>query len=255
MTDILLRVEVLTPPFLVALYVVAGLFTVGLALRRFPGWTRRAAGSAALGAAAGAVTLWLVEGPFNLIGTPLLGSARWSVVVLGMLWGLAAANLWRSAPGRKAFAAAAAALLLGCTGLAVNAQYGLNPTLGDVIGRSAHPGLALPPRTTTGGPHHTGGASTRLADTWTAPTGLPLHGAVGSALIPGTVSGFTARPAGIYLPPATLTTTPPPLPFLLLMMGQPGNPDPRYIATVLDTYAQRHAGLAPIVVVADQLDE
>ena len=38
-----------------------------------------------------------------------------------------------------------------------------------------------------------------------------------------------------------------------MMMGQPGNPDPSFSAQVLDAYAARHQGLAPIVVVADQL--
>ncbi|MDQ0028629.1 hypothetical protein [Arthrobacter bambusae] len=35
--------------------------------------------------------------------------------------------------------------------------------------------------------------------------------------------------------------------------GQPGNPDPQFVAAVLDKYATRHHGLAPIVIVADQL--
>jgi len=84
---------------------------------------------------------------------------------------------------------------------------------------------------------------------------MPTRGTIGTEVIPATVSGFTARPAGVYLPPAALTAHPPKLPLVVLLMGQPGNPDPQYIAAVLDRYAAAHQGLAPIVVVADQLGD
>ena len=92
-----------------------------------------------------------------------------------------------------------------------------------------------------------------LAATWTPPHDLPAAGRVGTVVIPGTVSGFSARPAGIYLPPAALVADPPPLPVVVFMFGQPGTPDSFLARESLDALARQHHGLAPIVVVADQL--
>lgn len=72
-------------------------------------------------------------------------------------------------------------------------------------------------------------------------------------MIPGTLSGFTARPAGIYLPPAALVDSPPALPLVVMMMGQPEDPDPRFAAESLNEFAAQNRGLAPIIIVADQL--
>ncbi|ERK70976.1 hypothetical protein N136_02673, partial [Leifsonia aquatica ATCC 14665] len=63
------------------------------------------------------------------------------------------------------------------------------------------------------------------------------------------------REAGLYLPPAARVAHPPTLPLVVMMMGQPGNPDPEPIAGVLDRFAASHHGLAPIVIVADQLGD
>ncbi|WP_407812297.1 alpha/beta hydrolase-fold protein, partial [Staphylococcus aureus] len=73
--------------------------------------------------------------------------------------------------------------------------------------------------------------------------------------IAGTVSGFSARDAEIYLPPAYFTNPRPELPVLVLLAGQPGAPEDwlqggRLVQT-MDTYAAAHSGLAPVVVVAD----
>lgn len=114
----------------------------------------------------------------NSIGTPLLWSARWSVVVLFLCWGLAAANLSRSTVRRKVYAAGSAVVLLGCAGPSRQRPVRTEPPLGAVLGVSAQPGASLPPlvlRTakTTGPP------SSRLADTWTAPPGMPRQGPSG----------------------------------------------------------------------------
>jgi enterochelin esterase-like enzyme len=75
----------------------------------------------------------------------------------------------------------------------------------------------------------------------------------GKNAIPNTLSHFPARDASVYYPPAALVKNPPRLPFVLMMMGQPGDPDPQFIAQVLNKSAAAHNGLAPIVIVADQL--
>ena len=40
-----------------------------------------------------------------------------------------------------------------------------------------------------------------------------------------------------------------------MLMGQPGSPDPFFQKPILDAFATRHNGLAPIVLVADQLGD
>jgi enterochelin esterase-like enzyme len=98
-------------------------------------------------------------------------------------------------------------------------------------------------------------AASRVAATWQPPADLPAAGTIGSVRIPPTMSGFSARDAEVYLPPAALVADAPALPFVLMMMGQPGDPDAAPIASVLDAFAAAHHGLAPIVLVADQLGD
>lgn len=96
-----------------------------------------------------------------------------------------------------------------------------------------------------------------LIDTWQPPAGLPAVGQVTVVPIPGTVSGFSAGDAWIYLPPAYATVPRARLPVLILMAGQPGVPrnwfDGGDVAATMDAYAAAHAGLAPVVVVPDWL--
>ncbi|HEX7303878.1 alpha/beta hydrolase [Lentzea sp.] len=93
-----------------------------------------------------------------------------------------------------------------------------------------------------------------LSEVWKRPENLPDKGTVSEAEIPG---GFKSRPAWVYLPPAYHTAPRPRLPVIVLMAGQPGSPrdwfDGGRILDNLDAYARAHDGLAPIVVVADQL--
>ncbi|GGU48343.1 alpha/beta hydrolase [Lentzea flava] len=97
-------------------------------------------------------------------------------------------------------------------------------------------------------------AGSRLADVWHKPADLPEKGTVSEAEIPGV---FKARPAWIYLPPAYAATPRPRLPVVVLLPGQPGSPrdwfDAGRLSERLDEFAREHQGLAPIVVVADQL--
>jgi S-formylglutathione hydrolase FrmB len=96
-----------------------------------------------------------------------------------------------------------------------------------------------------------------LSQAWHPPDGLSDHGAVATAEIPGTASGFHARPALIYLPPAYLTVPRAKLPVLVLLTGQPGSPRDWFtggqLAARMDRFAAIHDGLAPVVVVPDML--
>ncbi|MGW2229252.1 alpha/beta hydrolase [Streptomyces formicae] len=96
-----------------------------------------------------------------------------------------------------------------------------------------------------------------LSEVWKAPADLPAKGTVSTASIPGTTSGFTARDAYVYLPPAYRASPRPPLPVLVLMAGQPGAPQDwitsGQLPDMMDDFAAGHAGLAPIVLVVDPL--
>jgi S-formylglutathione hydrolase FrmB len=74
-------------------------------------------------------------------------------------------------------------------------------------------------------------------------------------VIPGTLSGFAARPARVYLPPAYRTQPHRRFPVLELLHGTNGSPGDwlrRGAAKAsLDAFAARHGGAAPIVVMPD----
>ncbi|WAC56451.1 alpha/beta hydrolase [Gordonia sp. SL306] len=90
---------------------------------------------------------------------------------------------------------------------------------------------------------------------WHNPAEMSDEGRILTATIPGTRSGFEARPAEIYLPPAVFTSPTPRLPVVVLMAGQPGAPDDWFLGgqlgTTMNAFARSHDGLSPIVVVAD----
>jgi enterochelin esterase-like enzyme len=253
-TGFLLRIQVLTPTLLITAFTLSGVIVVLFLARRIPRWVFLAATAPAVGAAVGALTLWIVEKPVDMFGTPLGWSTRWWVVACFAALGLAVANARRSTLRRKVGALAGSAVIVATTVLGINAAYGLDPTVGSILGVATQPTLALP-ASVTAGTSSVAAAPDPLWTTWTPPMGMPATGTTGTRVIPGTASRFTARPAGIYLPPAALTAHPPKLPLVVLLMGQPGNPDPQYVAATLDRYAAAHQGLAPIVIVADQLGD
>lgn len=90
---------------------------------------------------------------------------------------------------------------------------------------------------------------------WSRPARLPARGKVASAHIPAPISGFLARDAQIYLPPAYFADPRPRLPVLVLMAGEPGSPldwlGEGNLVGIMDSFAASHGGLAPVVVVAD----
>lgn len=81
------------------------------------------------------------------------------------------------------------------------------------------------------------------------------HGILTQVRIPGARSGFKARAANIYLPPAALGSNPPKLPVVVMLPGIPGTPnDWVRLGTgpqIAEQYAATHGGVAPILVLAD----
>ena len=279
----LLRVQIIDGPVPVVAYALAA---VGLAVTLLWRPTRRSLLGALLGAVAGvlvAVGLWAVCIRWlNLFGVGL-GLAIYALLAATLAGaGVAVAALFRrgkprgvqarrsypdaspeadARPGRAArggdlarrvVAAVTVVAVMAAGTLAINAVFGLNRTLGNLLNIVVEDPLALP-EASASDTSAEDAAAQRLWSTWTAPADMPAKGTTGTVAIPNTASGFNARNAGVYLPPAALTASPPKLPVVLMMMGHPGNPDPGPIGQVMDAYAANHNGLAPIVVVVDQV--
>ncbi|MGA1836558.1 alpha/beta hydrolase-fold protein [Herbiconiux sp. 11R-BC] len=252
MTDDILSVNIITGPLI---WIVFGLSAIAFVylLVRPPRllWVL----TAIIGLLAGALVAFgaiaVVQG-FNLLGVPLaLQTDAWVVATFAAI-GLAVVNLWRSRWWRKVVAVLGIVLFALSGTLGINAYFGLKPTIASFFGIVIDKPIDIPKPTPTGSADPSKPV-VPLYQSWQPPADMPAVGNQGTKVIPATASGFTARPAGIYVPPAGLVPNAPDLPFMLLMMGQPGSPDPQYVAKVLDEYQAKNKGLAPIVLVADQL--
>lgn len=213
--------------------------------------TRRRVLTGVSGLVAGAlvgVGAFVIANATNVFGDPLPAPVAWWGAATLAAIGLAVVSLWDSRWWRKLIAAIGIVVFAVAGVIGINAYYGLNPTLGSLFGIIDDGPINVP----TPGPSGTPDAGP-LYETFTPPADMPATGEQGTQVIPATASGFDARPAGIYLPPAALVDNPPQLPLVIMMMGHPGNPDPSYIGGVLDEFAAKNKGLAPIVIVADQI--
>ena len=221
-------------------------------------WIMVIAFSALGGAAAAVMIIVVCEVFLNLFGVPLeLDTHAWVVGSFAAV-GVAVANIWTSRWWRKAIASAAVILFLATATLGINASYGLNSTPASLMGINIADPLSIPaadptPRVTPS-PTAPPIPPKPLWQRWSPPAGMPTAGQYGTVAIPNTASGFVARLAYLYLPPAALVADPPPLPILIMMMGQPGGPDSsgKFLST-LNSLAAANRGLAPIVLTIDQI--
>lgn len=246
-------------PLMVGLVGLGGAGFVALLLRRGRLWWSRAV-PAVVGLTAvsvflvyGALTWWWRPWPDPLL--PLM----WFAVVLGIgaVWlalarSVVAPRSWWRPPGNLVLALV---VVLACAELA-NVEFGEYPTvraaLGlpqpDQVGFHAVTGHRDLVRPRPGEP---------LSAVWHPPRGLPARGVVAPVTIPATMSHFAARPGWVYLPPAYLSTPRAELPVLVLVNGQPGNADDwldgGMLAARMDRFARAHDGLAPVVVIPDNL--
>lgn len=145
----------------------------------------------------------------------------------------------------------AAAAVLVAVGVGINREYASYPTVGAAFGveqvdRIDARELTRREQVISARP---------LEPAWHAPGGLPDGGRVLTATVPPTASGFAARDAQIYLPPAYFADPRPLLPVLVLLAGEPGAPQDWFVGgqlgETMDSFARAHNGLAPVVVVAD----
>ncbi|GAA4539923.1 alpha/beta hydrolase [Pseudonocardia xishanensis] len=186
----------------------------------------------------------------GLVPDPLPSSVLlWIAVAVGGL-ALAVGSLVGTSVGRTVLALVCGLAVLVASGSQINVYFQQFPTLGTLLtGGDPEDEQSL-----AGGR----GAASRSMNTpvvqrWTgSATGTS---SIVTAPIPGTLSGFTARPAQIYLPAAYNTPNPPLLPVLVLVAGQPGGPADWVTAgqlqQLLDGVAAAHGGLAPVTVVVD----
>ncbi|OZM77424.1 alpha/beta hydrolase family protein [Pseudonocardia sp. MH-G8] len=234
--------------------VAGGLFLLAGRRRR---WWTQAVPVALVGAAAvTALVALLVDRVWRPFPDPvplpvllLCGAvlAAAGLAVLGMR-----ARPW---PGRVGAALAVVLVLAGCAE-GMNLVYREYPTPRTVLGLPAVdeiPFTQVPLREQVIAAR----SGLPLSAVWRPPAGMPDAGVVTEVAIPAPESGFAARPAWLYLPPAYLSRPRAQLPVLVLLSGQPGSPrdwlDGGELARRMDAFAAAHDGLAPVVVMADHL--
>ena len=237
---------------LVPVYIVAALMLVVVLLpgpRRGP-LGRRLAVSALVaggGALAGSLLVWWVVDVQDLFGVTASPVIRAAAAGGGAAVTLAVLTIVRGRWWRRAVAIVALPVFVAASALMINRDVAYYPKLGDAFGDTGVGSLVL------GGE---AGQAQSLAS-WKAPAGMPATGSVGTVDIPGAESRFSARPAWVYLPPAARTAHPPRLPVMVALSGEPGGPSDVFLAgglkARLDALAARHHGIAPVVVVPDQL--
>lgn len=206
-----------------------------------------------LGFFGGWLVVWLLSDVFRVFGVSL----GWAVMLtigigVGVIVALIAA-FCQSEGFRRVLSAIMVVISLLTCALKVDGIYGEYTTLGSLFGISQF--SPLNSDTVTTKPAMSIKQWHELAKHRQLPN-MPEKGEVHSVSIPNTHSNFRARKANVYLPPAALSAEPPALPVMVVMAGQPGNTDRFFTAgqlgKMLNTYASKHDGLAPIAVSPDQ---
>ena len=137
MWDLVLRINVIDGPFLITVYALAAAVFIYL-LGRGPGWSWVLTVIVLLivGAIVGAGVLWTAVNVLDVFGGPV-DEAAWLWVPAAFAgFALALWNLWYSRWWRKLIAVLAVPIFALTALLGINASYGLNPTLGSLLGVS-----------------------------------------------------------------------------------------------------------------------
>jgi poly(3-hydroxybutyrate) depolymerase len=212
------------------------------------------------GAAAGLLVCWITSDLLDVLEVSLSPVSRTWVASTFAAVALAIGMLMRHGVWRRVAAAASVPLAILAGAIGVNADFGQYTTIDSfwdaAAARPLPASIAAAQRSDAPGSVVSDAAPVPL---WSRPVaaGMPRHGIVGRVDIPATTSHFPARAGYVYLPPAALVPHPPRLPVLVMLSGQPGGPDDVIragrLAAIMNARAAAHHGLAPVVVVPDQL--
>ncbi len=173
-----------------------------------------------------------------LAGLPL--TAWWPVgtvllVVAALATWVAVRAVTRALP-RSLLGLVSVVAVLASAAVGVNAHYAYFRTLGEALG----------------GPPPGEGTLERARARVGARAG---QGTVVPFTIPATASGFAARQAQVYLPPAWSAPGQAPLPVVVLLHGSPGNPtdwvEGGQAQVTADAWVAAHGGVAPVLVMPD----
>lgn len=192
---------------------------------------------------------WFVNTVFDVLPEPLPSEVRlWMAVGVGVFV-LGVGSMIASSVGRKVTAIVCTVVALVTVGSQINIYFEEYPTLGTLVTSDENDVSAFAAANNLRSQNET----TPVVSRWTGKNSG--HSRVETAVIPGTVSGFTGRPAWVYLPPAYTASKPPLLPVLILVSGQPGGPQDWIVSgglqKLMDEFAAQHDGLAPVTVVVD----
>lgn len=164
---------------------------------------------------------------------------------------LALIRLPGSSWGRRVAGIIAALLVVALSSVQINAYFGLNRTVSDLLGTA----LSRIPTLETDLQRQPGQSDGVALQGWAPQGELPAGGVLRKAAIPTTASGLATRESYIYLPPAYFADNRPALPVLVLIPGQPGGPADWLTGGALqghmDSFAAAHGGVSPVVVVPD----
>ncbi|GAA4745526.1 alpha/beta hydrolase-fold protein [Amnibacterium soli] len=231
----------------VSVLVIVLLLPFGVRARSRGRWYAVLGAAAVLGAGIGWALVWWLGDVQDVFGVQLSTVVHVAGAALFAGVAVALVGLFRTSWWRKAVAVVAVPAVLAAGGLMINEDFAYYPTLGDVVGDTGVGALVA------GGLH----ASSRPLADWRAPADMPTTGELGTVTIPGTLSHFHARKAWVWLPPAALVKHPPRLPVVIGLSGQPGQPSDLFLAghldETMDAIAKAHHGVAPVLVVPDQL--
>lgn len=249
----LLSFRVDAPAFLIVITIVAAVGVLVVVAHRFSLRTAIiAAAVAAGGVLIGVLAGWLVSDVWSTFGLPLTFVTKtWIAMAFGGV-AVAALGIFTRPWWRRVIAAVSIPVILLTAAAWINVDFGAYHTVSDALGIDPYHVVTI----------NRAGTMARVADPhlglhWHPPADMPRQGRVSEVVIPPTLSHFKARPALVYLPPAALVKNAPVLPVIVMFGGEPGNPDQMVAAggavRDLDAYAATHNGLAPILVLPDQL--
>ncbi|MET0189587.1 MAG: alpha/beta hydrolase-fold protein [Pseudonocardia sediminis] len=169
------------------------------------------------------------------MNTPVTTPTFLVMLAVASLLVLAGVLVLRRGRGRLVVVLVAVPLLVINAAAGTNAYYDYFRTLGAVVGAEPADEVAL----------------ARLLRR----TDRPDQGVFAPVTIPAGRTGFAARQALVWVPPAWFARPRPPLPVIVLLHGTPGSPqdwtDGGRADETADAYAAAHGGRAPILVMPD----